>query len=92
MINGIGPTGTGRVDNIRSQATQRGAPAGKSAEVRTIGQSAPSNPAADLAASGPPVDSAKVAAIQAAMATGTYAVDTMAIAEKMMALDLPVKA
>jgi negative regulator of flagellin synthesis FlgM len=44
-----------------------------------------------MAASGAPVDSEKVAAIRAAIAEGRYPVDPDKIAEKMLALDLPVR-
>jgi negative regulator of flagellin synthesis FlgM len=46
-------------------------------------------PAAELAAQGAPVDSAKVAEIRAAIANGTYKIDAKAIADRMIALDLP---
>jgi len=91
MIDGVGKSGAGRL----------GAPRG-------AGQSAPSNPVAgvstegrqgavasavfDLVAGGPPVDSAKVARIRAAIAEGRYPVDADRIAERMIALDLPSKA
>ena len=35
------------------------------------------------------MDSAKVAEIRAAIANGTYKIDAKAIAERMIALDLP---
>ena len=58
--------------------------------MRTAGDSeSVSNPVADLAASGPPVDTDKVAAIRQAIANGSYSVDPKAIADKMIALDLP---
>lgn len=87
MIDGIGSTASGRVDQIRAQATQRAATV---IAPRAAGASA-SSPAAELASSGPPVDAEKVAAIRAAIAEGRYPIDAKAIADKMIALDLPTK-
>ena len=92
MINGIGPTGTGRIDTVRTDSVQRGTPAAKVAPVKSdAAEQATHNPAADLASSGPPIDSAKIAAIRAAIAEGRYPIDPQAIAEKMVELDLPAK-
>src|SRR5690606_31691471 len=92
MISGIGPTNTGRIDATRPDIVQRGTPATPLAAVRSdAGEAASLNPAADLAASGPPIDTAKVAAIRAAIAEGSYPIDPKAIAEKMIELDLPPK-
>lgn len=90
MINGIGPTGAGRIEAPRPDAAQRGAPAAKVAPVKgDAAESAALNPAADLASSGPPIDAGKVAAIRAAIAEGRYPIDPQAIADKMIELDLP---
>ena len=45
--------------------------------------------AARALAQSPPVDAGKVAALRAAIASGSYAIDPAKIAEKMVALDLP---
>jgi negative regulator of flagellin synthesis FlgM len=42
-----------------------------------------------MASEGAPVDMDKIAAIKAAIASGNYPVDADAIAERMIALDLP---
>ncbi len=90
MINGIGPTGSGRTDAVRSDTVQRGTPAAKVVAIKgDTTQAATLNPAAELAASGPPVDAEKIAAIRAAIAEGRYPIDPKAIAEKMIELDLP---
>ncbi|GLV21773.1 hypothetical protein TomMM35A_16290 [Sphingobium sp. TomMM35A] len=52
--------------------------------------SASASPAARMAAEGAPVDMDRVAAIKAAIASGNYPVDPAAIADKMLALDLPI--
>jgi negative regulator of flagellin synthesis FlgM len=88
MINGISPPGTPATPPIKSGAVTRGAPVGDAKAVLRDEAAAPS-PAADLAAAGPPVDSAKVAAIRAGIADGSYKVDPEAIAAAMIALDLP---
>jgi negative regulator of flagellin synthesis FlgM len=92
MINGIGPTGPGRVDAPRSDSVQRGAATAKVVPIKgdTV-EGTSLSPAADLAASGPPIDAEKVAAIRAAIAEGRYPIDPKAIAEKMIELDLPAK-
>lgn len=53
--------------------------------------SASSTPAARMAAEGAPVDMDRIAAIKAAIASGNYPVDPGAIADKMLALDLPAR-
>ena len=94
MINGIGSTGKGRIDGTRTDPALRGAAAAAAVSplaTETAKIEKPSNPAADLAALGAPVDAQKVADIRAAIAEGRYPVDPKAIAEKMLALDLPLK-
>ena len=92
MIDGIGKRGAaGRIDLARS-ALERSAAAGKVGDALSQDAvNAPSTPAAEMAASGAPIDSAKVAAIRAAITEGRYPVDPDKIAEKMIALDLPVR-
>ena len=46
-------------------------------------------PAARLAKLGPPIDMTRVSEIRAAIANGTYTVDTDRLAAAMLALDLP---
>lgn len=85
MIKSVGDKQFGRVDAPRV-ALDRAAPAAKAAsgsEDARVG--APATPAADMAAQGAPVDSAKVAAIKAAIAEGRYPVDPAKIADAMIA-------
>jgi negative regulator of flagellin synthesis FlgM len=94
MINGIGSTGKGRIDTARTDPALRGtatAATSPLASGTTDTIEKPSNPAADLASLGAPVDAQKVAEIRAAIAEGRYPVNPEAIAEKMIALDLPLK-
>lgn len=48
-----------------------------------------SSPVARMAAEGAPIDMDRIAAIKAAIASGNYPVDPAAIADRMLALDLP---
>jgi|GEM_PF-541586 len=95
MINGIGSNGKGRIDLARTDAAQRGAAASVLASSvkseTTAAEDKPTNPATTLAALGAPIDSDKIAAIRSAIAEGRYPVNPKAIAEKMIALDLPLK-
>lgn len=89
MVDGIGKSGTGRIDAQRAALGKAAA----AAPVATVANGARSTnvggAVADLVASGPPVDSDKVAQIRAAIAAGRYPVDPGKIAEAMVALDLP---
>ena len=77
-------------------ATARAHP--RSAEAATLGKAerAAADPlalsdtarAAKALAASPPVDSAKVATVKAALASGSYALDPNAVADRMIALDL----
>lgn len=90
MINSIGPTGTGRLDQPRAQGVQRGATAIKVDSVTGVVETpVPASPAAQVAAAGAPVDYARVQEIRAAIANGAYALEVKAIAAKMIELDLP---
>lgn len=46
--------------------------------------------ARDLAAA-PPVDTARVASVKAAINSGSYRIDADAVADRMLALDVPMK-
>jgi negative regulator of flagellin synthesis FlgM len=89
MIDGVGKAGAGRLELVRS-SVERTASAGGSSDVLARQQAAgASSPFAEMAASGPPVDAGKVAAIRAAIAEGRYPLDPQKIAAAMLALDLP---
>lgn len=91
MIDRIGNGGMQRLDTGRLQGVRVGQQADAAASVAAADK-APASPAAALAASGPPVDTDRVAALRAAIANGSYKVDADAIAGKMIALDLPASA
>lgn len=89
MINGIGKSGTERIELHRAGAGQTAAAAGPSGVAATHDRSGGvGSVAAGLVGMGPPVDSDKVAAIRQAIAEGRYAVDPEAIAERMIEADL----
>jgi negative regulator of flagellin synthesis FlgM len=87
MINSIGPAGTGTVDTARNQGVQKSAPVEKIAAKTPAAATLP-NPAAELAASGPPVDVDKVAQVRAMIANGSYNLDIQAIANRMIDIDI----
>ncbi len=87
MINSIGPAGTGATDAIRTPAVQKSAAVEKTGLRPEVAQTAP-NPAAELAAAGPPVDTDKVARVRAAIANGSYNLDIQAIANRMVDIDI----
>jgi negative regulator of flagellin synthesis FlgM len=88
MINGIKPQVTPPPRELRPSGVVVGEPMAKTKAVERDATAAP-NPAGDLAAAGPPVDTGRVAAIRAAIENGTYQVDPEAIAGRMIDLDLP---
>lgn len=90
MIDGIGKSGTGRIELPRASVGQ-GPAAAPSAASSPGGRSGGvvGSVVADLVSLGAPVDSDKVSSIRQAIAEGRYAVDPDAIAERMIAADLP---
>lgn len=85
MINGI----SGRLPPIAP-------PAATPAPIAASARFKPADPdlstlaaATRYAAAAPPIDSAKVDRIKKAIATGTYKLDPDAVAERMIATDLP---
>jgi len=94
MINGIGSTGKGRIDASRTDPALRGTAAAATSSLAsgtTEKVEKPSNPAADLASLGAPVNAQKVAEIRAAIAEGGSPINPEAIAEQMIVIDLPLK-
>jgi len=91
MITRVGSTGIARPIELRSENAGKSEAAGKVEQTATQSFDSVTTPAAELAAQGAPIDTAKVEAIRAALANGTYKVDARAIADRMIALDLPAK-
>lgn len=90
MIDRIGKLGQGRIDAVRGPA-EGSAPAAIANDLSPRGRSGGIESSVfELVSGGPPVDSARVAAIRAAIAEGRYPVDPDKIAERMIALDFPL--
>jgi negative regulator of flagellin synthesis FlgM len=89
MINSVGQSISSAIgaNSLRESGKTRASATG-SATV-SASASASASPAARMAAEGAPVDMDRIAAIKAAIASGNYPVDADAIAERMIALDLP---
>lgn len=88
MIKSVGSNVIGMdAARLRESGKTRGASVAGSATPLAAGSA---TPAARMAAQGAPVDLDRVAAIKAAIAAGNYPVDADAIADRMMALDLPL--
>ncbi len=88
MIDGVGKSGSNRIDAARGaeKGSRIAAVGDKPARAQSGGVE---SAVFELVSAGAPVDSAKVAAVRAAIAEGRYAVDPRAVADKMVALDLP---
>jgi len=91
MISAVGPTGIARAIELRSDSVGKSEPVAKVDPAGPQASGAVTTPAAELAAQGAPIDEAKVASIREAIANGTYKIDAKAIADRMIALDLPGK-
>ena len=90
MINSVGQSISSAIEANRlrdSGKTRAASPVGFGAAGASASSSA--SPAARMAAEGAPVDMDRIAAIKAAIASGNYPVNPSAIADRMMALDLP---
>lgn len=90
MIKSVGQNISAAIEATRLKEggkTRASSATGLSATASSSASSA--SPAARMAAEGAPVDMDRVAAIKAAIASGNYPVDASAIAERMIALDLP---
>jgi negative regulator of flagellin synthesis FlgM len=92
MITAVGPNGIARAIELRGDAVARSEPVARTGTAASRGAATPKSPAAELAAQGAPVDTGRVAALRTAIANGSYTVDPKAIAERMIALDLPKSA
>ena len=89
MITAVGSTGIARAIELRGDSVGKAEPVAKLEPADAQASGTVTTPAAELAAQGAPIDEAKVAAIRSAIANGTYKIDPKAIAERMIAMDLP---
>ncbi|MFZ2995892.1 flagellar biosynthesis anti-sigma factor FlgM [Sphingobium sp.] len=89
MIKSVGQSISAAIEStrLRESGKTRASTATGSTTVSTSASS--SSPAARMAAEGAPVDMDRIATIKAAISSGNYPVNAAAIAERMIALDLP---
>lgn len=87
MIDGVGKGVPGRIDPARAE---KGGPAAAAASTGSrAAQGGVESAVFDLVSGRAPVDGARVAAIRSAIAEGRYPINPDAIAERMLAIDLP---
>ncbi|HUD93241.1 flagellar biosynthesis anti-sigma factor FlgM [Sphingobium sp.] len=89
MINSVGQSITSAIGANSLRESGKARTAGNTTAAAAAASLASASPAARMASEGVPVDMDKIAAIKAAIASGNYPVDANAIAERMIALDLP---
>lgn len=93
MIKSVGQNISAAIEAARLKEggkTMRASSVGPAAtSASSAGSAGSASPAARMAAEGAPIDMDRVAAIKAAIASGNYPVDPAAIADRMLALDLP---
>lgn len=88
MINGVGSTNPTRIGQVKDSKVTATSESSTVAKADTGPVMTPSLVAA-LAEAGPPINDDKIQAIRSAIAQGRYPIDARAIAQKMIALDLP---
>ncbi len=91
MVDSVKPT-SGLTSVRRTIAVAPTAPTRASEIARAAAKNIAPNPAADLAAWGPPIDEAKIAALRDQITAGTYKAEPDAIAAKMIESDMPAPA
>lgn len=90
MIKSVGQNLSAAIEASRlREGGKTRASSGVGSGVASSSAAASASPAARMAAEGAPVDMDRVAAIKAAIASGNYPVNPSAIADRMLALDLP---
>ena len=90
MIKSVGQNMSAAIEASRLRDSGKTRTFSDNGSIGVSSFSASASPAARMAAEGAPVDMDRVAAIKAAIASGNYPVDPAAIADKMLALDLPI--
>lgn len=89
MINSVGNGIGGLLGATGLRESGKARTSASTGSTTSASVSASASPAARMAAEGAPVDMDRIAAIKSAIASGNYPVDAHAIAERMIALDLP---
>ncbi len=90
MIKSVGQNVSAAIEASRLRESGKARTFSDKGPVGASAFAASASPAARMAAEGAPVDMDRVAAIKAAIASGNYPVDPAVIADKMLALDLPI--
>ncbi|BAK65980.1 MULTISPECIES: flagellar biosynthesis anti-sigma factor FlgM [Sphingobium] len=92
MIKPVGQFMNAAVEAARLRETASSRSASRVVAENDAESPAPaSTPASRMAGQGAPIDSARIASIKQAIASGNYPVDPGKIAEKMLDLDLPLR-
>ncbi|WP_294137730.1 flagellar biosynthesis anti-sigma factor FlgM [Sphingobium sp.] len=90
MIKSVGQSISAAIEATRLREGTKTRASSASSSTTASSSASSATPASRMAAEGAPVDMDRIAAIKAAIASGNYPVNPSAIAERMVALDLPV--
>lgn len=90
MIKSVGQSISAAIEATRLREGTKTRASSASSSTTATSSASSASPASRMAAEGAPVDMDRIAAIKAAIASGNYPVNPSAIAERMVALDLPV--
>lgn len=90
MIQSVGQGISAAVEATRLRESGKARAAASTGSAAASSSTESASPAARMAAEGAPVDVDRIAAIKAAISSGNYPVNASAIADRMLALDLPV--
>lgn len=93
MIKSVGQAMNAAVEaaKLRETAQSRSTAKVSTETAQETAAATVSTPVARMASQGAPIDTARVARIKQAIASGNYPVDPQKIAEKMLDLDLPLR-
>ena len=89
MIKSVGQSISAAIEATRLREGGKTRASSVTGTNSAVSSASSASPAARMAAEGAPVDMDRITAIKAAIASGNYPVDANAIAERMVALDLP---
>ncbi|MBH1991396.1 MAG: flagellar biosynthesis anti-sigma factor FlgM [Sphingomonadaceae bacterium] len=89
MIKSVGQSISAAIEATRLREGGKTRASSATGTNSAVSSASSASPAARMAAEGAPVDMDRITAIKAAIASGNYPVDANAIAERMVALDLP---
>lgn len=90
MIKSVGQGISAAIEASRLRESGKTRASASTGSATACSSTESTSPAARMAAEGAPVDLDRIAAIKAAIASGNYPVNASAIADRMLALDLPV--